>query len=145
MSFSAKIKNKLCGIEPSCRYCTRSELTGIIGFLGEFSPSRLKIVTENRLVAERIAVDLHECIGINAQIVDGKTYRILIEDDSVLENLRAYMFLADDQTETELDGEMFRLDCCRASYIRGAFLGGGCVLDPNKSYHLEFDTKYKNL
>lgn len=31
--------------------------------------------------------------------------------------------------------------CCRASYVRGAFLGGGSVTDPQKGYHLEFNTK----
>lgn len=31
--------------------------------------------------------------------------------------------------------------CCRISYIRGAFLAGGSVSDPQKEYHLEFDAK----
>ena len=28
-------------------------------------------------------------------------------------------------------------DCCRASFLRGAFLAGGSVIDPSKNYHLE--------
>lgn len=31
--------------------------------------------------------------------------------------------------------------CCRIAYIRGAFLAGGSVSDPQKEYHLEFDAK----
>ena len=34
-------------------------------------------------------------------------------------------------------------ECCIMSYIRGAFLGGGSISDPKKSYHLEFDAKYE--
>ena len=32
-------------------------------------------------------------------------------------------------------------DCCRRAFIAGAFLGGGSINDPKKSYHLEFDSK----
>ena len=30
--------------------------------------------------------------------------------------------------------------CCRRAYIRGAFLGGGSISNPEKTYHLEFVT-----
>jgi len=33
-------------------------------------------------------------------------------------------------------------DCCRASFLRGAFLAGGSVTDPDKRYHLELLTSY---
>ena len=35
---------------------------------------------------------------------------------------------------------MVENDCCRASFLRGAFLAGGSVTDPDKSCHLEFLT-----
>ena len=31
-------------------------------------------------------------------------------------------------------------DCCRQSFVRGAFLAGGSVTDPDKRYHLELVT-----
>lgn len=37
--------------------------------------------------------------------------------------------------------EIMPFECCRISYIRGAFLGGGSVSDPKKNYHLEFDAR----
>ena len=36
-------------------------------------------------------------------------------------------------------------DCCRASFIRGAFLAGGSVTDPEKRYHLELVTDHKSV
>ncbi len=143
MSFSWDIKQKLCEIQSDCPYCVRSELAGIVGFSGELSGSKLKLLTENTTLAERIIYDLEECVGTAPKASGEKSKRILIEDSAVLDNLRACLFLADWQTENEFDSEILNLDCCKASYIRGAFLGGGCVLDPEKSYHLEFDTKYK--
>ena len=35
---------------------------------------------------------------------------------------------------------MLESDCCRAAFLRGAFLAGGSVNDPAKRYHLEFIT-----
>lgn len=143
MSFSWDIKKKLCGAEIKCPYCTRSELAGIVGFSGDFSESRLKLMTEHELLADRITADIEECIGTAPAVTGDKTKKILIEDNAVLDNLRACLFLADEQTESEFEEEILKLECCRESYVRGAFLSGGCVLDPSKSYHLEFDTKYK--
>ena len=35
--------------------------------------------------------------------------------------------------------------CCRASFIRGAFLAGGSVTDPEKRYHLELATPHHSV
>lgn len=36
-------------------------------------------------------------------------------------------------------------DCCRASFIRGAFLAGGSVTDPSKRFHLELATPHRSV
>ena len=41
-----------------------------------------------------------------------------------------------DITET-VNGILLQQTCCRRAYIRGAFLAGGSISDPNKSYHFE--------
>ena len=33
-------------------------------------------------------------------------------------------------------------DCCRTAFLRGAFLAGGSVTDPEKRYHLELSTSH---
>ena len=33
-------------------------------------------------------------------------------------------------------------DCCRASFLRGAFFAGGSLTDPRKRYHLELSTSH---
>ena len=33
-------------------------------------------------------------------------------------------------------------DCCRAAFLRGAFLAGGSVTEPSKRYHLELATSH---
>ena len=35
--------------------------------------------------------------------------------------------------------------CCRAAFLRGAFLAGGSVTDPRKGYHLELATSHHSV
>lgn len=36
-------------------------------------------------------------------------------------------------------------DCCRTAFVRGAFLAGGSVTDPEKNYHLELATPHHSV
>ena len=40
---------------------------------------------------------------------------------------------------------MLEEDCCRAAFVRGAFLAGGSVTDPDKRYHLELATSHRSV
>ena len=42
----------------------------------------------------------------------------------------------------EIKKELIRSQCCRKSYLRGAFLGGGSVSSPDGNYHLEIITNH---
>lgn len=33
--------------------------------------------------------------------------------------------------------------CCKRSFLKGVFLGSGCIVNPNIDYHFEVTTKYK--
>ena len=49
-------------------------------------------------------------------------------------------FLHDESLNMDSDMGILRKSCCRAAYLRGAFLGGGSVNRPEASYHLELVT-----
>ena len=36
-------------------------------------------------------------------------------------------------------------DCCKAAFLRGAFLAGGSVTDPEKGYHMELATTHQSV
>ena len=40
---------------------------------------------------------------------------------------------------------MLEESCCRAAFLRGAFLAGGSVTDPRKGYHLELATSHHSV
>ena len=39
-----------------------------------------------------------------------------------------------------VNDELLKRDCCKKAFVRGAFLAGGSVSDPNKAYRLEIVT-----
>lgn len=130
MSFSSDIKERLCGIETGCIGCTAAQLRGALYFGGTLNEGVIKFVTENENVSRRVLKDLSDGFGIKAEEHNAnKMRRINIEDINQIENI--------------LEGisEDMPFACCRASFVRGAFLGGGSVTDPKKGYHMEFDTK----
>lgn len=134
MSFSSDIKEKLSKTELPCSGCVTAELAGILRLAGKLSEDKIKFTTENQAVADRITQDLSEGFGLEycAQHKEGtKACQFLIDDIFAVENI----------TECIMSEEIMPFSCCRASYVRGAFLGSGSVSNPEKSYHLEFDAK----
>lgn len=137
MSFSSDIKEALSKTAIECQSCVIAELAGMLRLSGKLSEDRIKFTTENRAVADRAAKDMAEGFGIllGIQSKDGaKMYQLLTDDIFDIENI----------TERVMSEELMPFACCRASFVRGAFLGSGSVSNPEKNYHLEFDAKEKS-
>lgn len=47
--------------------------------------------------------------------------------------------------ELRINWEHLRRECCKRAFIRGAFLSGGYIVEPAKSYHLEMVVTYAPL
>ena len=44
-----------------------------------------------------------------------------------------------------IDQGVIKKECCRRAFVKGAFLGGGTVIDPRKNYNLEIVTSHFRL
>ncbi len=132
MSFSSDIKDRLSQIEHVCSECAVHEVCGALMFGGSVSEEGIKFTTENENAAKRIAEDIKSYFGITADIThSAKVMRINIDDIYEVENIIGGISQSGD----------IPFSCCREAFVRGAFLGGGSVTDPQKGYHMEFDTK----
>jgi len=143
LSFSADTKKQLCGTKIGCEHCAASELAGIMDFSASIKGSSISLVTENTDTADRIKYLFDDVFGFDIRYAfneNNHSYAFLIQDENMTENIKFYL-----QSGSESEKNLFvsPFDCCKGSYIRGAFLGGGSVSDPHKGYHLEFDTKCK--
>jgi hypothetical protein len=157
MSFSSRAKSEICRTSPGRNCCRLSELAALIHTSGTIQLAgkervSLKISTENAFIARRIFMLIKDLYRENPEILIRRNRRLRKNNNYVLLITRpsaAEKILEDTCVlyrdaggnmgiHLDIDQKLVRKKCCKKSYLRGAFLGGGSVSDPEKAYHLEF-------
>jgi len=157
LSFAAQTKKELTMIETDgC--CARAELSALIRMNGSISIASgriaLDISTENAAIARRIFTLLKKTFNLHAEVLVRKKMRLKKNNiymvrvpHGVEELLRSLSIIKEGQGiqfTQGIDSEIVKNLCCRRSYLRGAFLAGGSVNNPEgSSYHLEIATMYE--
>ncbi len=135
MSFSSEIKEKLTLTGEMCKDCDRFFLAGFMSTAARISPEAITFSTESESTVTLFCEIIKRMYKAEVILIDKKTkYVMEISDEAVLAKMLA---------DTGYLGELPEMEneCCLGAYARGAFLGGGSISDPQKSYHLEFDCK----
>nr|WP_242692344.1 MULTISPECIES: DNA-binding protein WhiA [Mammaliicoccus] len=148
------MKNELTRIEvDDC--CAKAELSALIRMNGNLSISNQQFVinvqTENAAIARRIFSLIKKCFGVEVELLVRKKMklkknniyisRIKVKAKEILDELG---ILQDGMFKHEIDKDILQKDCCKRSYLRGAFLAGGSVNNPEtSSYHLEVFSLYE--
>lgn len=130
MSYSSEIKETICKTSYECPGCRLAEIAGYFAFRGRVGEGEFRLSSTISAVSERMVRAIKDEMGIVPRKV-GKSYLISGDDFN--------------KFVTEISGDIFLYECCKAAYIRGAFLGGGSVNSPEKKYHLEFSTRFWNM
>ncbi|HBV22990.1 MAG TPA: DNA-binding protein WhiA [Jeotgalicoccus sp.] len=154
MSFASEMKNELTRIEVD-ECCMKSELSALIKMNGAVSYFDgqwvINVQTENAAIARRIfsliknvyRIEIDLLVRKKMKLKKNNVYicRIKKESKDVLADLD--IFSGGILTNTITD-EIKNKECCRRSYLRGAFLAGGSVNNPETSaYHLEIGSLYE--
>ena len=162
MSFSAETKNELSRIKSDNHCCNVTELAALIRLAGSiqivgFGKLNLKITTELNSIARKIFKLLKENFGINTTISVNKnqmlkrnnSYVLMVTSEMGAENLiKELGILAPGEgfyTLNKVPTYLIQHDECTRAFIRGAFLGGGSISDPGKTYHMEFVTNNEDF
>ncbi|KYH35390.1 putative sporulation transcription regulator WhiA [Clostridium tepidiprofundi DSM 19306] len=160
MSFSAKVKREVCRISNISKEEARAILSGIMKVSGSLSIGSqrrisFKVTTENAAIARLIFKLLKEHFDIHTRLLvrrsnslkKNNVYIVMItEEMGVRDFLREISILGDNEYFTLHYGipeYIISNDLYKKAYIRGAFLGGGSISNPEKAYHLEFVTHNK--
>lgn len=154
MSFASEMKNELTRIEVDDD-CAKAELSALIRMNGNLSISNQQFVinvqTENAAIARRIFSLIKKCFGVEVELLVRKKMklkknniyisRIKVKAKEILDELG---ILQDGMFKQEIDKSILKNDICKRSYLRGAFLAGGSVNNPEtSSYHLEVFSLYE--
>lgn len=162
MSFSFDVKNEISKIIEQEKCCSTAELSALIKMagtiqIGDKNRISIKITTENAAIARKIFTLLKNSFDVQTQV--------LMTKNRQLKKNNTYILLVDSKNNPEIilkklsilkeKGSSFRInhkipnrilnnECCKKAYLRGIFLGGGSISDPEKTYHLEIVTNNKN-
>lgn len=149
MSFTIDVKNELCNEFPTSRCCVRAHLAGIALFCGasvfESGTNIFRMRTESKIVAQRIVDLCIELLDSKPEVTKtGKIYAIDIKEN-VERFLSELGLLQNGVVRFLINPFIVHDDCCKASFVSGAFLGGGYVKTPKNGYHFEIKTHYHDL
>ena len=146
MSFCANVKAELSRHPLNKKCCAVAEAYGVLLFCNTFSPQALRIVTESRDFALRLPKLFRKAFDlVFDQVPDGDTGKQVFQIDDPEKLLHIYeTFGLERETMVSLHVNLSVLEeeCCRISFLRGAFMAGGSVTDPEKRYHLELATSH---
>ena len=145
MSYASETKKIICE-RPSEGWCCKlSELSALIAFGATYKNGVLKIKSESEEVFNRLLSIMDDAVSILKQKItiperEGGRYVLTIKDAGEIKRLcdELGFNIHDDLIDFTPDGEILENDCCKKSFIRGAYLMGGSISDPEKNYHLEF-------
>jgi len=152
MSFSSKVKEELAGHVSKARHCRRAELAAILGGCARIrlTPPSIEVQSESSAVVKKVFTLLQKTFNINANVSlrrgrkgsKVKLYTLCLQEpDKVRRILTDIGFIREAngvlQYKNIATDEMLQRSCCLKAYIRGAFLAGGSINDPQKNYHIE--------
>ena len=143
-SFAGKVKNELCRTPVQRLCCARAEAYGVLLYGNTSSPTEVRLITESADFAARLPRLFQRAFGLKFdRLPEEERGKLIfgITDRSKLD--RIINQLGYDPRQNLVLHVNFGLledECCRTAFLRGAFLAGGSVTDPEKRYHLELDT-----
>ena len=144
MSFSSDAKAELCRVPLTRRCCARAEAYGVLLYAGSFSPTEVRIVTESEDFAARLPKLFQKAFSVrfDAQESGSKSIFRITDRQKLAVILETLGYDPDQHYALHVNFALLEEECCRASFLRGAFLAGGSVTDPLKRYHLELATPH---
>lgn len=159
--FSKQTRDELARVIPKSSCCRRAELAGLFHAAGSLrlmggQGIALMATFENAAVARKALRLMQDEFHVSPRIVAEQTerlgrhrrYTLNLEGKSVAEHVLVQLGLMtrDYALEGGVSSIIARAECCRAAFLRGAFLARGSIADPQKnSYHLEIITENEDF
>lgn len=151
MTFSARVKAELCKCPVESADTALAEICGIVLFANTFDSRSLRITTENQDFAARVSKLLKMLFGFDfdRKVIPAnsvKKYSFTVDHPDKLSAI--YDAFGYDMRTTHtlhLNGALVEDEASRAAFVRGAFLAGGSMIDPEREYHWELVTSHYHL
>lgn len=150
MSFSSDMKAELCQLRPDRKCCAVAECYGVLLYCNTFSPHEIRIITASPAFAARLPRLFKRAFGLAFDLLppegtQGKRSFVISDREKLRQIFAVFGSDIDAVLTHHINFGVIEEDCCRVSFMRGAFLAGGSVTDPEKRYHLELATPHHSV
>ena len=151
MSFTAEVKDELSRVEGHCPMCDVAELAALVRVCGALSfrgsgAYAIRVSTETGAVARTVIRLAHAVFDLDTSLTvrrsnlhKTRNYLIEIPEQESLERALIQMgvLVLGQGLASGVAARVVARPCCRAAYLRGAFMAGGFIADPRGDFHLE--------
>lgn len=149
-SFSGSAKAEICRALPQKRCCALAECFGILLFCNSFGAEGVRIITESREFAALLPKLFRKAFSLEFDVQPepdcaGKLIFQITDCEKIAAIMEVYGFQPKQTLALHVNLAVVEEECCKPSFLRGAFLAGGSVTDPEKGYHLEIATTHHNV
>lgn len=146
MSFSFDTKCEICEIKLKNDCCRLARLYGMVLFAQNIGSDVLKITTENVVVVNMLSELAESVLGVYFNIDETVNLYTLEISGRQLKKLYDVMYIdINGKIDLSVSGAITENDCCTDEFLRGAFLVGGYISNPESGYHFEISTPYYTL
>jgi DNA-binding protein WhiA len=147
LSFSYKAKCELCKAPVQKLCCARAEAYGILLYCNTFTSQEIRITTENPEFAARLPRVFQRAFNLHFDLQPendqtGKRVFQITQREKLDHIVNVFGYDPRQNPVLHINFGMLEDECCRISFLRGAFLSGGSVTAPEKRYHLELATSH---
>lgn len=147
MTFSSKVKEDLCKGETLEK---KAELYGLLLFSKCFKFSSLIFTTENKDILEKVKNSISFQHNIIFDIISScnrkkSTFVLSVPFFQDRNKILKSMYHDEKEINLRIHKENINTDEKVKSFLKGAFLSCGTIIDPRTSYHIEFVVPYMNL
>ena len=137
-SFSAAAKAEVCRIMPTKQCCALAQCFGVLLFCNSFSDDSIRIITESREFAYILPKLFKKAFDIEFDSYPslqspGKLVFQIVDSEKISLVMESCGFSRGSTVSLHLNLPMVEENCCKASFLRGAFLAGGSVTDPERA------------
>ena len=150
ISFSANVKAEICRNFPTKKCCALAEAFGVLLFCNSFGSEGVRIITESKELALRLPKLFKKAFSFNFDVLPdcsaaGKFVFLITDAQKISTIMNSYGFYPNDTISLHINLSVIEDECCKNAFLRGAFLAGGSVTDPEKAYHLELSTTHLSV
>ena len=150
MSFSSQAKAELCQLRADKKSIALAECYGALLYCHTFSAREIRLITGSRDFAQRLPKLFKRAFGFefdscSAPEKGGKQRFLIQEPDKLAEVFDAFGAERDGTLSHHVNFGILEDEGAMEAFVRGAFLAGGSVTDPEKRFHLELATAHQSV